>query len=83
MGIEVDEELNTSTVGGKRADIGTPASLIKVLVIPTDEELSIAQQTLGVALTSGEALGGIRGSSALLNNITVAPTGSGIGIKTI
>ena len=48
MGIEVDESLNGAAVGGKRGDIATPASAIRVLVIPTDEELSIAQQTMRV-----------------------------------
>ena len=48
MGIEVDESLNGAAVGGKRGDVATPASAIRVLVIPTDEELSIAQQTMRV-----------------------------------
>ncbi len=33
---------------GERADVSGPGSRVRVLVIPTDEELSIAQQTLGV-----------------------------------
>jgi acetate kinase len=48
MGISVDSGINKATVGGEQGDISTPDSRIKVLVIPTDEELSIAQQTLQV-----------------------------------
>ncbi len=44
MGVEVDEELN-ATIRGKEAVISTPASRVKVCVIPTDEELMIAQDT--------------------------------------
>ena len=35
-------------VGGKEGEIQSDSSQIKVLVIPTDEELSIAQQTMHV-----------------------------------
>jgi len=48
MGISVDPSLNKATVDGAQGDISTPDSRIRVLVIPTDEELSIAQQTLQV-----------------------------------
>uniref|UniRef100_A0A7S0S850 Probable acetate kinase n=1 Tax=Chlamydomonas leiostraca TaxID=1034604 RepID=A0A7S0S850_9CHLO len=48
MGVEVDAAANTATVGGKAGDISTKASKVKVLVIPTDEELSIATQTAQV-----------------------------------
>lgn len=44
MGVEVDEQLN-ATIRGKEAVISTPASRVKVVVIPTDEELMIAQDT--------------------------------------
>lgn len=44
MGVEVDEQLN-ATIRGKEALISTPASRVKVCVIPTDEELMIAQDT--------------------------------------
>ena len=47
MGISVDEAKNKTAVG-VLGDISAPGSRIKVLVIPTDEELSIAQQTLKV-----------------------------------
>ncbi len=48
MGLEVDEAKNSQTCGGVQADISTPSSRVKVLVIPTDEELSIAQQSWAV-----------------------------------
>jgi acetate kinase len=47
-GIVIDREANEEMVGGRQGFISTPASRVKVLVIPTDEELSIAQQTLDV-----------------------------------
>ena len=43
LGIELDEELNSSCRG--EAVISTAASRVKVLVIPTNEELMIARQT--------------------------------------
>ena len=42
MGIELDEELNDATYS-KEAVISKPTSKVKVVVIPTDEELTIAQ----------------------------------------
>lgn len=47
MGVIIDEEANTGMVGLPGV-ISSPDSRVKVLVIPTDEELSIAQQTLNV-----------------------------------
>lgn len=44
MGIKVDEALN-ATIRGKEAIISTPDSKVKVVVIPTDEELMIASDT--------------------------------------
>jgi acetate kinase len=44
MGVKVDEELN-ATIRGKEAVISTPDSKVKVVVIPTDEELMIASDT--------------------------------------
>ncbi|MDE6174966.1 MAG: acetate kinase [Duncaniella sp.] len=44
MGVELDKELN-SGLRGKEAVISTPASKVKVVVIPTDEELMIARDT--------------------------------------
>ena len=48
FGIEVDEARNAAMVGGKAGEIQTAGSAVRVLVIPTDEELSIAKQTLQV-----------------------------------
>ncbi|KDD75494.1 acetate kinase [Helicosporidium sp. ATCC 50920] len=48
LGIEIDQEKNLAAVYGVEADISTPASTVRVWVIPTDEEVSIAQQTLDV-----------------------------------
>ncbi|MBO6074211.1 MAG: acetate kinase [Paludibacteraceae bacterium] len=44
MGVKVDEALN-ATIRGKEAIISTPDSKVKVVVIPTDEELMIASDT--------------------------------------
>lgn len=49
MGIEIDKELNAK-VHGDEALLSTKESKVKVVVIPTDEELMIALDT--VALTS-------------------------------
>ena len=44
FGVKIDEELN-STLHGKEALISTPDSKIKVVIIPTDEEVMIARDT--------------------------------------
>ncbi len=44
LGIEIDEEKNN--IRGKQAEISTDNSKVKVYVIPTDEELMIARDTL-------------------------------------
>lgn len=44
MGIELDDELNNTT-HSKEAVISKPSSKVKVVIIPTDEELTIAQDT--------------------------------------
>lgn len=44
MGVEIDAEVN-ARVRGEEAEISTPASRVKVCVIPTDEELMIARDT--------------------------------------
>jgi acetate kinase len=46
-GIEIDEERNLAPGRGVRK-ISTDASRVTVLVVPTDEELEIARQTLAV-----------------------------------
>ena len=48
FGVDVDADKNAAKVGGEEGEIQGASSNIKVLVIPTDEELSIAQQTLQV-----------------------------------
>ena len=47
MGIELDEELNRS-VRAKEAVISKPSSKVKVLITPTDEELTIAKDTMQI-----------------------------------
>ena len=44
MGVELDEALNAAS-RGEEVEISTPASRVKVCVIPTDEELMIARDT--------------------------------------
>jgi acetate kinase len=47
LGIAIDSERNRSTDKGER-EINTPDSAVKILVIPTNEELRIAQETMKV-----------------------------------
>ena len=47
MGIELDEELNAS-VRAKEVVISKPSSKVKVVIVPTDEELTIAKDTLEI-----------------------------------
>lgn len=49
LGLELDEELNAS-VRAKEALISKPTSKVKVLVIPTNEELTIAHDTLEIII---------------------------------
>lgn len=44
MGVEIDKELNAVTCGTETI-ISTPSSRVKVLIVPTDEELTIARDT--------------------------------------
>ncbi len=44
MGVEIDKDLNAVTRGTETI-ISTPSSRVKVLVVPTDEELTIARDT--------------------------------------
>lgn len=44
MGVEIDSELNARTRGTETV-ISTPTSKVKVVVVPTDEELMIARDT--------------------------------------
>ena len=45
MGAEIDKEVNNATKFGKEGDVSTPNSKIRLLVIPTNEELMIAKDT--------------------------------------
>ncbi len=47
MGVKIDKELN-QTIHGDEAIISTQDSKVKVVVIPTDEELMIASDTLAL-----------------------------------
>ncbi|KAI8466299.1 MAG: acetate kinase [Monoraphidium minutum] len=53
VGVAIDAAANAEMVGGRQGVISTPDSRVKVLVIPTDEEQSIAQQTLNVVMADG------------------------------
>ncbi len=48
IGISVDQDKNDQGVIGEVTEIQTAGSRVKVLIIPTNEELEIAQQTLAV-----------------------------------
>ncbi|MEZ0535851.1 acetate/propionate family kinase [Caldicellulosiruptoraceae bacterium PP1] len=45
MGIEFDENLNNNIVRGQISEISKPTSKVKILVVPTNEELMIARET--------------------------------------
>lgn len=47
MGVKIDVEKN-ATIHGEEAIISTPDSKVKVVVIPTDEELMIASDTMAL-----------------------------------
>ena len=48
LGIKLDKEQNAKIMFGKDGIISTPDSRVKVVVLPTDEELMIAQDTLAL-----------------------------------
>jgi len=48
LGVEVDEELNSQHGAGKNGQIGSGNSRVAVFVIPTNEELLIARDTVRV-----------------------------------
>lgn len=50
MGISIDAERNAATVNGKEGRIDAEGSRVEVWVIPTDEELLIARDTVRVVL---------------------------------
>ena len=47
MGVQLDTEKN-STIRGVEAAISLPESKVKVLVVPTDEELVIAKDAAAI-----------------------------------
>jgi len=46
LGIEIDEAANTALFGGKEGEFAKPDSRVKLFVIPTNEELLIARDTV-------------------------------------
>ncbi len=52
LGIELDEELNVS--GPRERVISTPRSRVSVLIVPTDEERVIVEDTLRIARETAE-----------------------------
>ncbi|MGD9318690.1 MAG: acetate kinase [Desulfobacteraceae bacterium] len=55
LGIEIDSERNNQTLEGTR-EISPPDSPVKVLVVPTNEELEIAEETKTVLEKIGDVL---------------------------
>ena len=49
MGVELDDDKNAKCPRGKIADISKESSKVRILVIPTNEELVIAKETKRVA----------------------------------
>lgn len=45
MGVEIDEDANAKTVKGAEGEISTKDSAVKIMVIPTNEEIVIARDT--------------------------------------
>ncbi len=48
IGVKLDKKKNNKTINGKQGIISTKDSKIKVLIIPTNEELMIAKQAVSV-----------------------------------
>jgi acetate kinase len=46
LGITIDKKKNNGMTGGKEGPISAPKSAVKTYVIPTNEELLIARDTL-------------------------------------
>jgi acetate kinase len=53
IGIDLDEEVNRSHTGGREGLISKKGSRPAVYVIPTDEELLIARDTVRCVLKTG------------------------------
>jgi acetate kinase len=52
LGIELDPSLNQQAVQGREMEISAPTSRVKLFVIPTNEELLLARDTLRVVLNA-------------------------------
>jgi acetate kinase len=50
LGIALDPQANAATVRGQEGDIAAPGSATRVMVIPTNEELLIARDTVRCVL---------------------------------
>lgn len=62
FGIQVHQAKNEAAVGGKAAaEIHAHGSGIKVLVVPTDEELCIAEQVTSPIQAQTQQIQGVRG----------------------
>lgn len=48
MGVKIDDELNEKMIRGKEGKISTPDSKVEVFVIPTNEEIVIARDTMAL-----------------------------------
>ena len=48
LGVEIDNEINAKALHGVEAKISTPASKVRIFVIPTEEELMIARDTKAI-----------------------------------
>ena len=48
MGVKVDADLNAKAIRGVEGKISTPDSTVDVFVIPTNEELVIARDTMAL-----------------------------------
>jgi len=62
LGIKIDSKLNEKTWRGVEGDISTSDAKVRTLVVPTNEELIIAEDTLGIVTgkldpRTGKALG--------------------------
>lgn len=52
LGLALDPVKNRAAVGGLAGDIAAPHSPVRILVVPTNEELEIARQTVEVVVLS-------------------------------
>lgn len=48
LGIKIDEEISKKLIRGKEGELSTPESAVRVFVLPTNEELVIARDTLEI-----------------------------------